>query len=339
VEYRDAGVDREGGYRVVEGIRRAVESTHDERVLNGLGGFGALYRLGDYREPILVSGTDGVGTKLQLAAAYDYLEGVGQDCVAMCVNDILCHGAEPLFFLDYVAYADLSPAEVSRIVIGVAQGCEEAGCALVGGESAQMPGTYQSGDFDLAGFALGVVEKGRMLDGRAVRGGDVLVGFDSSGLHSNGFSLVRAMIDSGELDPERDFQGQPLWRRLLEPTRIYSKALRPLLEAGLIHGLAHITGGGLYENVPRMWGGVENSSELCAVIEERQLAVPPIFALIQSTGVARDEMLRTFNMGVGMVAAAAEEDLEPLLTETRRRGLSARELGRIERGRETVCIV
>lgn len=345
MEYKDAGVDREQGYEIVDRIREASRSTHDDRVLNEVGSFGALYRLGNYRDPVLVSGTDGVGTKLHLAAAHDALEGVGIDCVAMCVNDILCHGAEPLFFLDYLAYADLSAAQAARVVYGVAEGCRLAGCALVGGESAQMPGTYRSGDFDIAGFAVGVVEREAMITGRAIREGDSLIGLASSGIHSNGFSLVRALLEASSVDLFRDFEAEPgapalpLWKSLLEPTRIYVRAVGPLLRAGLVHGMAHITGGGLYENVPRMFDpGQAEGRELGARIFKSRLRVPSVFDFLQSLGVGEEEMFHTFNMGTGMVLAVDPLRAEETVHALEEAGVPAVPIGEVISHREGLCL-
>ncbi len=349
MKYSDAGVSRDGGYEIVDRIRSYTSSTHDGNVLNEVGGFGGLYQLGNYREPILVSGTDGVGTKLHLAVESGWLEGVGVDCVAMCVNDILCHGAKPLFFLDYLAYADLSPEQAARIVFGVADGCRRAGCSLIGGESAQMPGTYRAGDFDLAGFAVGAVERSRLVDGTQIRPGDSLIGLASSGIHSNGFSLVRALIREKEIDLQEDFGGMPLWKTLLEPTRIYVQELLPLIAEGLIHGMAHITGGGLYENVPRMFpkvsesgangtsvaGGSEsgrNGPALRAHIWKNRIQVPEVFSYLQSLGVDEEEMFRTFNMGTGMVCAAAQGDAEKVIASLQVSGVPAAVIGTVEAG-------
>lgn len=345
MEYKDAGVDREQGYEIVDRIRNDTRSTHDERVLNEVGSFGSLYRLGNYRDPVLVSGTDGVGTKLHLAVAHDALEGVGIDCVAMCVNDILCHGAEPLFFLDYLAYADLSAEQAARVVSGVAEGCRRADCALVGGESAQMPGTYRSGDFDIAGFAVGVAERESMITGSSIREGDILVGLPSSGVHSNGFSLIRALLEAEAVDLQQDFEAEPagpvrpLRQVLLEPTRIYTRAVAPLLEAGLVRGMAHITGGGLYENVPRMFNPAEvEGKSLGAHIQKSQLRIPPIFDYLQSLGVDGEEMFHTFNMGIGMVLAVDPRRAEEVVKKLEDSDLSARPIGKVVADGEGLCI-
>jgi len=354
MKYSDAGVSREAGYEIVDRIRSCTASTHDDNVLSQVGGFGALYRLGAYRDPVLVSGTDGVGTKLHLAVKTGRLGGIGIDCVAMCVNDILCHGASPLFFLDYLAYADLDPEQAAAVVGGVAEGCRQAGCALIGGESAQMPGTYQPGDFDIAGFAVGVVERPRLLDGTQIRPGDRLIGLASSGVHSNGFSLIRALLRENEIDLEEDFGGCSLGELLLEPTRIYAQTLLPLIEAQLIRGMAHITGGGLYENVPRMFPGPgfgpefgsagdssrgpAGGSKLQAVIRHSEIRPPDIFSYLQSLGVDEDEMLHTFNMGIGMVCAAAPEAAGEIIKAAEAAGIAAREIGIVERGENGLWI-
>jgi phosphoribosylformylglycinamidine cyclo-ligase len=303
-----------------------------------VGGFGALYRLGDYRDPVLVSGTDGVGTKLHIARDFGSLEGIGIDCVAMCVNDILCHGAAPLFFLDYLAYAGLDAENASRIIGGVAEGCRRAGCALVGGESAQMPGTYGPGDFDIAGFAVGVVERDAMLTGDRIEPGDALIGLASSGIHSNGFSLVRAVLRERGIDLHSEFSGRPLWRTLLEPTAIYVKSVLPLVEAGIVRGMAHITGGGLYENVPRMFAGSSGHEDsLAARIHKNRLRVPPILDFLQSLGIEEEEMFRTYNMGIGMVLAVAAGDADRAVSMLESAGTPAWNIGEVEAGGKPAC--
>jgi phosphoribosylformylglycinamidine cyclo-ligase len=337
MKYEDAGVDRTRGYDIVERIREYTRTTHNAHVLESVGGFGALYRLGAYRDPVLVSGTDGVGTKLHIARSTDRLEGIGIDCVAMCVNDILCHGARPLFFLDYLAYCELSPEQVARIVKGVADGCREAGCALVGGENAEMPGTYQAGDFDIAGFAVGVAERDSLVDGRSIEEGDALVGLQSSGLHSNGFSLVRALLEAEGLSLDYRFNGTPLFRSLLAPTRIYASSVLPLLEAGMVKGLAHITGGGLFENVPRMFPE-EKRRQLTAVIRKGSWQIDPIFSFVQDMGVEEEEMYHTFNMGVGMVLAVDTDSASSVVKQVTDSGIEARVIGSVEYGEPTICI-
>lgn len=306
--YAAAGVDIAAANRAVDLIRGAVRRTLRPEVLTDIGGFGGLFALDTqkYREPVLVSGTDGVGTKLRVAFLLDRHDTVGIDLVAMCVNDILVQGAEPLFFLDYLAVGKLDPERVSAVVDGVAEGCYQAGCALLGGETAEMPGFYGPEEYDLAGFAVGVVERSRIVDGSAVRKGDVLLGLPSSGLHSNGYSLARkALLELGgmEIDSYRHELGRTVGEELLVPTRIYVRAVRPLLESGAVHGMAHITGGGLTDNLPRVMPG-----GLRAAVERGSWPAPPVFGLIQEAGgVAEDEMYRTFNMGIGFVLVVAAD--------------------------------
>jgi len=300
--YRQAGVDIEAGDAVVAGIRGLVESTHRAGVVSDLGGFGGLFALGRYRDPILVSGTDGVGTKLLVAQRLGQHETIGVDLVAMCVNDIVVSGAEPLFFLDYFATGHLEPHVAVQVVAGIAYGCRQAGCALIGGETAEMPGMYSPGHYDLAGFAVGVVERDQVLGGRGIRAGDAVVALPSSGLHSNGFSLVRRLVDDLDWSLEHGL-GAPLGQVLLTPTRIYVQELlrlRPVLR-----GLAHITGGGLPGNVPRVLPdglGVE--------LRWGSWPVPPIFGLLERLGeLTRDDLLQTFNLGVGMVCLVGPDHL------------------------------
>lgn len=300
--YAQSGVDVEAGYEVVERIKKHVARTERLGVMGALGGFGGMFDLTqlDVKEPVLVSGTDGVGTKLMLAIQYDKHDTIGQDCVAMCVNDIIAAGAEPLYFLDYIATGKNEPAKLEQVVAGVAEGCVQAGCGLIGGETAEMPGMYGEDDYDLAGFAVGIAEKSQLLDGSKVSEGDVLLGLASSGIHSNGYSLVRkvfADMDGDALLPE--LNGRALKDVLLEPTRIYVKQVLPLVKAGLVNGIAHITGGGFIENVPRMFGG-----ELAAEIDEKQIPVLPIFKALETYGkIKHDEMFEIFNMGIGLVLA------------------------------------
>lgn len=301
--YADAGVDIEAGNEAVRLMRGAVRSTFRPEVLADIGGFGGFFALDTarYREPVLVSGTDGVGTKLRVAMLTGRHDTIGIDAVAMCVNDILVQGAEPLFFLDYLAVGKLVPEKVAAIVGGVAEGCRRAGCALVGGETAEMPGFYGPEEYDIAGFAVGVVERSRIIDGRGIRPGDRLIGLPSSGLHSNGYSLARKVlleVAGYGVDTYLGRLGRTVGEEMLEPTRIYVKAVMPLLERFTIKGLAHITGGGLTENVPRIL------PEGTAVnIHPGRWPVPPVFELIKEIGgVAGAEMLRTFNMGIGLVA-------------------------------------
>lgn len=307
--YAQSGVDVEAGYELVERIKKHAERTKRLGVMGGLGGFGGLFDLSKtaIKEPVLVSGTDGVGTKLMLAIQYGKHDTIGQDCVAMCVNDIIAAGAEPLYFLDYLAAGKNDPAKLEQVVAGIAEGCVQAGAALIGGETAEMPGMYGQDDYDLAGFAVGIAEKSRLIDGSRVAEGDHLLGLASSGVHSNGYSLVRRIFagyTGEELLPELD--GKKLKEVLLEPTRIYVKAVLPLIKSGLVAGIAHITGGGFIENLPRMF-----SKELAAEIEEASLPVLPIFKVLETYGkINHEEMFEIFNMGIGMVLAVKPEHVE-----------------------------
>ncbi|GGE30620.1 phosphoribosylformylglycinamidine cyclo-ligase [Streptococcus himalayensis] len=306
--YAASGVDVEAGYEVVERIKKHVKKTERLGVMGALGGFGGMFDLSklSVKEPVLISGTDGVGTKLMLAIQYDKHDTIGQDCVAMCVNDIVAAGAEPLYFLDYIATGKNIPEKLEQVVKGVADGCCLAGAALIGGETAEMPGMYGEDDYDLAGFAVGIAEKSQIIDGSKVVAGDVLLGLASSGIHSNGYSLVRRVFadyTGEECLPE--LEGKPIKEVLLEPTRIYVQTLLPLIKEGLVHGIAHITGGGFIENIPRMFG-----EELAAVIEESQVPVLPIFKALEKYGhIPHAEMFEIFNMGLGMVLAVAAEDV------------------------------
>ena len=307
--YAQSGVDVEAGYEVVERIKKHVARTERLGVLGALGGFGGMFDLTqlDVKEPVLVSGTDGVGTKLMLAIQYDKHDTIGQDCVAMCVNDIIAAGAEPLYFLDYIATGKNEPAKLEQVVAGVAEGCVQAGCGLIGGETAEMPGMYGEEDYDLAGFAVGIAEKSQLIDGSKVKEGDVLLGLASSGIHSNGYSLVRRVFAdySGDaLLPE--LNGKALKDVLLEPTRIYVKQVLPLVKAELVNGIAHITGGGFIENIPRMFG-----DDLAADIQENQIPVLPIFKALETYGnIKHEEMFEIFNMGIGLVLAVSPEKVE-----------------------------
>ncbi len=304
ITYRDAGVDIDAGDALVEAIKPFAKRTLRPEVLAGIGGFGALAEIPKkYREPVLVSGTDGVGTKLKLAFQLGKHDTVGIDLVAMSVNDIVTQGAEPLFFLDYFACGKLDVAVATEVVKGIARGCELAGCALIGGETAEMPGMYAEGEYDLAGFAVGVVEKSAIVDGRDIAPGDVVLGLASSGAHSNGYSLIREILERSRPDLHADFHGKPLGDVLLEPTRIYVKPLFVLMREMRVKGMAHITGGGLVENVPRML-----SESVKAVIDRSSWKMPPLFQWLQREGgVADGEMLRVFNCGIGMVVVVAAE--------------------------------
>ena len=307
LSYRDAGVDIDAGDALVERIKPFAKKTMREGVMGGIGGFGALFEVSKkYKEPVLVSGTDGVGTKLRLAFHLNKHDTVGQDLVAMSVNDILVQGAEPLFFLDYFACGKLDVDTAATVVQGIAQGCELAGCALIGGETAEMPGMYPDGEYDLAGFAVGAVEKSKIIDGSTIAPGDVVLGLASSGIHSNGFSLVRKIIERANPDMKADFHGRSLADTLMAPTRIYVKPLLALMEQVSVKGMAHITGGGLVENIPRVL-----RDGLTAELDQSAWPMPPLFTWLQQHGgVADAEMHRVFNCGIGMavVVSAAEAD-------------------------------
>ncbi|MDR3270978.1 MAG: phosphoribosylformylglycinamidine cyclo-ligase [Peptococcaceae bacterium] len=328
--YRLAGVDIEAGEKAVELMKSSVKRTMRPEVLQGLGGFGGLFQLdiAKYQEPVLVSGTDGVGTKLRYAFLLDRHDTVGQDVVAMCVNDVLTQGAEPLFFLDYLALSKLIPEKVATIVNGVTAGCELAGCALIGGETAEMPSFYGEGEYDLAGFAVGVVEKGKIIDGSKIRAGDVLIGLPSTGLHSNGYSLVRKVFAPYELDTVFEELGEPLGNVLLRPTRIYVKTLLPCLQDDKVLGIAHITGGGITGNIPRLL-----PAGLGISIQRSAWERAPIFNLIQRLGgISEDEMYRTFNMGIGIVIVARPEDEEILVQRIQAQGERCWKIGRVVSG-------
>ncbi|MDD6888272.1 MAG: phosphoribosylformylglycinamidine cyclo-ligase [bacterium] len=308
--YAAAGVDIEAGYRGVQLMKEHVERTVIPGVVSGIGGFGGLFApdLMGMREPVLVSGTDGVGTKQRIAQLMDKHDTVGIDCVAMCVNDIICCGAKPLFFLDYIAIGKNTPEKVATLVSGVAEGCVQAGCALIGGETAEHPGTMAADDYDLAGFSVGIVDRQSILDKRMVAPGDAIIGLRSSGVHSNGFSLVRKVFDVEHADLGRhvDALGMPLGEALLTPTRIYVKPVLRLLESVAVKGIAHITGGGFYENLPRSL-----PDGIGASIEKRAVPVLPIFDMIRRAGhVDERDMFNTFNMGVGMTLIVAAADLD-----------------------------
>ncbi len=340
LDYQQAGVDIEAGEVAVERIKSLARSTYRPEVLQELGGFGGLFalELKDRRAPVLVAGSDGVGTKLKVAFAAGKHDSVGEDCVAMCVNDILTHGAEPLFFLDYLAVGRLVPEQVEQVVAGVARGCRLAGCALLGGETAEMPGFYPPGEYDLAGFAVGVVERERMIDGSGIAAGDALVGLASTGLHSNGYSLARKVLLEHAGLPLNDIPpglAVPLAEELLRPTRIYVPAVLPLLERFTIKGMAHITGGGLPGNLPRIL-----PTGLQAELREGSWELPPVFKLIESAGpVRREEMYRTFNMGVGFVLAVPPEQAAEVIDALSRTGTTAWHIGSVTTGGNKVHLV
>ncbi|WP_225721527.1 phosphoribosylformylglycinamidine cyclo-ligase [Candidatus Vallotiella sp. (ex Adelges kitamiensis)] len=304
LSYRDAGVNIDAGDALIKRIQPFAKKTMRDGVLAGIGGFSALFEVPNkYHEPVLVSGADGVGTKLKLAFHLNRHDTVGQDLVAMSVNDILVQGAEPLFFLDYFACGTLNVEIASSVLKGIAVGCELAGCSLIGGETSEMPGMYPEGEYDLAGFAVGVVEKRKIIDGRAIRAGDIILGLASSGIHSNGYSLVRKIIEHAQLDPQTHFGGQSLSDVLMTPTRIYVKSIRKLIRQLPVKGIAHITGGGLVGNIPRVI-----PQKLCAKINRCAWPLPGLFTWLQELGgIADAEMYRVFNCGIGMVVIIANE--------------------------------
>jgi len=338
LSYRDAGVDIDAGDALVDAIKPFARRTMRPEVLAGVGGFGALCEIPNkYRHPVLVSGTDGVGTKLKLAFAMQRHDTVGIDLVAMSVNDVLVQGAEPLFFLDYFACGKLDKGVAADVVKGIALGCELAGCALIGGETAEMPGMYPAGEYDLAGFCVGVVEKDRIIGGRNIRSGDALLGLASSGAHSNGYSLLRKILERAQADLRADFHGRPLGDAILEPTRIYVKSVLKLLDAVPVKGLAHITGGGITGNVPRML-----PAETRAVVRGQSWPRPPLFAWLQQQGgVSEDEMFRVFNCGIGLVVCVAAADVARATELLRAEGETVFEIGYIEQrpGAQPDCVV
>ncbi|HII4440330.1 TPA: phosphoribosylformylglycinamidine cyclo-ligase [Clostridium perfringens] len=329
--YKEAGVNIEEGYRSVKLIKEYAKKTMSEYVLNGLGSFAGMVELPEgYKKPVLVSGTDGVGTKLDIACKKRKFDTVGIDCVAMCVNDILCHGAKPLFFLDYIACGKLEAEVSSDLVKGVAEGCIKSQCSLIGGETAEMPGMYKEGDYDIAGFAVGIVDKDKIINGKDIKSGDKLIGIASSGVHSNGYSLIRKVFKN--LD--EDFNGKAIWEELLTPTKIYVKPVLSLLEKFNIKGMAHVTGGGFCENLPRML----SEEGLSIVINKNSYEIPEIFKKLMELGVQEEEMYNTFNMGIGFVLCVEEDEVEEVLKELSKQGEKAFEIGYINAGGEGVCI-
>ncbi|MDU7954585.1 MAG: phosphoribosylformylglycinamidine cyclo-ligase, partial [Clostridium perfringens] len=329
--YKEAGVNIEEGYRSVKLIKEYAKKTMSEYVLNGLGSFAGMVELPEgYKKPVLVSGTDGVGTKLDIACKKRKFDTVGIDCVAMCVNDILCHGAKPLFFLDYIACGKLEAEVSSDLVKGVAEGCIKSQCSLIGGETAEMPGMYKEGDYDIAGFAVGIVDKDKIINGKDIKAGDKLIGIASSGVHSNGYSLIRKVFKN--LD--EDFNGKAIWEELLTPTKIYVKPVLSLLEKFNIKGMAHVTGGGFYENLPRML----SEEGLSIVINKNSYEIPEIFKKLMELGVQEEEIYNTFNMGIGFVLCVEEDEVEEVLKELSKQGEKAFEIGYINAGGEGVCI-
>ena len=337
--YKAAGVDVTAGYKAVELMKAHVAKTMTSGVLSGIGGFGGLFELDveNIKKPVLVSGTDGVGTKLKIAFLMDKHDTIGIDCVAMCVNDVACSGAKPLFFLDYIACGKNYPEKIAEIVKGVAEGCKQSGCALIGGETAEHPGLMPEDDYDLAGFAVGVVDKKDIIDGSTIKAGDTLIGIASSGVHSNGFSLVRKVFEMTKesLDTYYDELGKTLGEALIEPTRIYVKALKNVKNAGVrIKGCSHITGGGFFENVPRMLpDGVK------AVIKKDSYEVPPIFKMLAEDGNIEEHMMyNTFNMGIGLVLAVDPADVDTVMAAVKAAGETPYVIGSIEAGEKGVTL-
>lgn len=342
MDYKKAGVDIEAGYKSVELMKKHVMETMRPEVLGGIGGFSgafSLEKIKDMEHPVLLSGTDGVGTKLKLAFLMDKHDTVGIDCVAMCVNDVACAGGEPLFFLDYIACGKNVPEKIATIVSGVAEGCKQSGAALVGGETAEMPGFYPVEEYDLAGFAVGVVEQSELIDGKDLKSGDVLIGMASSGVHSNGFSLVRKVFEK-ELTPEGldtyyEELGKTLGEALLAPTKIYVKAMRSIKEANVkVKACSHITGGGFYENVPRML-----KDGIRAVIKKDSYQVPPIFRMLAAKGdISEDIMYNTYNMGIGMIVAVDPADVERTIEAVKAAGETPYVIGTVENGEKGVAL-
>jgi phosphoribosylformylglycinamidine cyclo-ligase len=336
VTYRDAGVDIDAGDELVERIKPRVKRSLRKEVLGGIGGFGALVEvpLDRYRKPVLVSGTDGVGTKLRLAIDTQRHDGVGIDLVAMCANDVIVQGAEPLYFLDYFASGKLHVDTAERVIIGIVEGCVQAGCALVGGETAEMPGMYHGADYDLAGFCVGIVEKDAIIDGSKTAAGDVVLGLPSSGPHSNGFSMIRKIIQVAAAHLYADLEGVPLLDRLMAPTHIYVKPLLKLLREVPVHGMSHITGGGLVDNIPRVLPeGLE------AVLERKSWRREPIFDWLQEHGKVSDaEMYRVFNCGIGMTVQVAPADANRAVNVLREAGQEALVIGEVRAGERGVVI-
>lgn len=330
ITYKDAGVNIEEGYKSVSLIKEYAAKTFTKGVLNHLGSFAGMFEIGEgYKNPILVSGTDGVGTKLDIAFRMKKYDTVGIDCVAMCVNDVLCHGAKPLFFLDYIACGKLEAETAAKLVKGVSDGCIQAGCALIGGETAEMPGFYRDGEYDMAGFTVGIVDKHKIIDGSSIKDGHSLIGIASSGLHSNGYSLVRKLIP----DLSKDFNGENIGNTLLTPTKIYVKTVLSLLEKFDVKGMAHITGGGFYENIPRMF-----NDKFTAVIDKNSFNIPDIFKHLISLGVEQEHMFNTYNMGIGYVLCVEDKDASRVIKTIEDLGDRAYKIGHVEAGGGGVCL-
>ena len=339
ITYKDAGVDVHRGYEAVKQMKEHVKSTFTDGVLTDIGSFGGSYSIGKYigmEEPVLVSGTDGVGTKLKLAFDMNRHDTIGIDCVAMCVNDILCVGAIPLFFLDYIATGIITPEQIADIVKGIATGCKESMCALVGGETAEMPGFYKDGEYDVAGFAVGIVDRAKMIDGTRIKAGDAIIGLPSSGVHSNGYSLVRKIIDTYGLDLDAycETLGETYGEAFLKPTKLYVKAAMAAKEAGDIKGIAHITGGGFIENVPRMLPeGVSAKLNINTIVE------PKVYSVLRElSGLEVNELYNTFNMGIGMMMVVSQEEKEQVVAALKEAGEEAYVIGEIVEGNEGVIL-
>ena len=334
LSYKDAGVDIDAGNELIDRIKPIAKRTHRPGVLGGLGGFGGFFEIpAGYKEPLLVSGTDGVGTKLKLAMDLNLHNTIGIDLVAMCANDLIVTGAEPLFFLDYYATGKLNLDVASSVIDGIGTGCEQAGCALIGGETAEMPGMYSGDDYDLAGFCVGVVEKSKVITGEKVAAGDAIIGVSSSGPHSNGYSLIRKVIETANADLQEDFHGKPLGEVLLEPTRMYVKPVLELLKSVNIHAIAHITGGGLPENLPRVL-----PEGACAMIKENAWEWPQAFKWLQEKGnIDTFEMYRTFNCGIGLALVVAADQAELAITVLNNCGEKAQIIGSVEQAEDNAA--
>ncbi|SHK03408.1 phosphoribosylformylglycinamidine cyclo-ligase [Hathewaya proteolytica DSM 3090] len=330
ITYKEAGVNIEEGYKAVKLMKEYTKRTYNEGVLNNLGSFAGMFEIGTgYKNPVLVSGTDGVGTKLEIAFKTKKYDTIGIDCVAMCVNDVLCHGAKPLIFLDYMACGKLDADVAADIVKGVSEGCVQGCSALIGGETAEMPGFYKEGDYDLAGFSVGIVDKDEIIDGSKIEDGDVLIGIASSGAHSNGYSLIRKIFT----DLNEEFMGKPVWETLLTPTKIYVKPVLEVLKKFQVRGMAHITGGGFYENIPRMFKG-----DFTAVINKDSFEILPIFKEIMRRGVDEDHMFNTYNMGIGFVLCVKKEDAVGVQELLKSLGEKCYEIGYAKAGGSGVCL-
>lgn len=336
--YKAAGVDVTEGYKSVELMKEHVKRTSIPGVVSGIGGFGGLFQpdMTGMKEPVLVSGTDGVGTKLVAAMLLDKHDTIGIDCVAMCVNDVVCCGAKPLFFLDYIACGKNVPEKIAEIVKGVAEGCVQSGCALIGGETAEHPGTMSADDYDLAGFAVGIVDRTKIIDHDRMRPGDVVIALTSSGIHSNGYSLVRKVfnVEHADLGAYVDELGCTLGEELLRPTKIYVKPVLAAMDVAVVHGVSHITGGGFYENIPRCI-----PDGLCAKIDKSSLRTPPIFSMLQRMGsIPEHDMFNTYNMGVGMTMIVAKDDADKALAVLKENGQDAYVIGEVVSGEEKVAL-